>query len=80
MYVSHIISSELEIYPFLHFEFFNLLIKRRARADTLKIFVMEEYVSHFIRSGVHAPDSYVDSSDVCVESNPMPFTCPTSFL
>ena len=49
-------------------------MKRRARADTLNIFVMEEYVSHFIPSGVQAPERYVDSPDVCAESKPRPFS------
>ena len=64
----------LGIGPSLHVEFFNLLMKRRARADTHNIFVMEEYVSHFIPSGVQAPERYVDSPDVCAESKPRPFS------
>ena len=78
MYVSHIISassiSEFEIGPSLHFDCFNLLMKRRARADTLNIFVMEEYVSHLIPSGVQAHERYVGSSDACVESKPSHFS------
>ena len=50
-------------------------MKRRARVDTLNIYVMEEYVSHFIPSGVQAPDRYVDSSDACVKSKPRHFSC-----
>ena len=49
-------------------------MKRRARADTLNIFAMEEYVLHFIPSGVQAPERYVDSSDACVESKPRHFS------